>query len=165
MRTKEWDTERARRLPEEGHTNAEVAEMVGISVVTLARWKSKEGLTTKKKMPPRVKGDKVQEEHYTTAEVVKMATEARSRGLSYGQLVAERENRVAVSVPQALSAAKAVTPAQAQEMEREVFTPTDDDAVELHFVLNDEEVYLRAATGARAAKLLKWIDTVLTREA
>lgn len=164
MRTKEWDTERARRLLEEGHTNAEVAEMVGISVVTLTRWKSKEGLTSQKKRTPRVKGDKVREEHYTTEEVVKMATEARSRGLSYGQLVAERENRVAVSVPQALSAAKAVTPAQAQEMEREVFTPTDD-AVELHFVLNDEEVYLRAATCARAAKLVEWITTVLTRGA
>lgn len=74
-----WDTERAKRLLKEGHTPAEVAEMVGVAVPTIARFKSED----------------------TTAEV------------------------------------------------------------NLHFVLNDEEVYLRAKTADRGAEILKNLSWLL----
>lgn len=156
-----WDTERAKHLlTEEGRSNEEVAEMVGVSTSALVAWKRKEGLTVPRR-PRRASshtaGDK-QSEHYTTEEVKAVANEARSRGLTYGELVAGKENRVEVNVP------RGVTPCRAQELEREVFPP-EDDAVDLHFVLNDEEVYLRAASGTRAVKLLETMAQILAKGA
>lgn len=164
MRKRTWDTERAKRLLEEGHTNAEVAEMVGVTLHTIACFKSEAGLVVPRK---KKQSKKDTEERYTTEEVAKMATEARSKGLTYGELVASRESRVEVEIPDHLTACAnrsvekaAVTPAQAQELEREVFEEDSSAEVNLHFVLNDEEVYLRASSANRAAEILKnlaWI--------
>lgn len=46
MRQIKWDTERARRLIEEGgHTDAEIAEMVGTSPTAFKSWKNRNRLT------------------------------------------------------------------------------------------------------------------------
>ena len=48
MKTRTWDTERARRLVEEGYSNLEIAEMVGTTKEAVALWKSRAGLAAKK---------------------------------------------------------------------------------------------------------------------
>lgn len=43
-RTRQWDTERARALLEEGHSPLDVANMVGASVNSINAWRRKEGI-------------------------------------------------------------------------------------------------------------------------
>lgn len=156
MKQRTWDTERAKSLFAEGYKNEEVAEMVGVSVPTIKNWKREAGLVVPRSA--RLKGDKVERsERYTTEEVKAVAQEARSKGLTYGELVAGKENRVEVKAPMG------VTPCRAQELEREVFTEAEQKEVDLCFTLNgEEEINLRAASNERAVILLETMAQLLS---
>lgn len=88
----QWDKERARALLAEGKSDLATAEAVGCSVATLRSWKAREGLTKKRGEPSN------------TEQINAMAREARSQGLTYGELVA-RQSLPTVDVPQDLNKA------------------------------------------------------------
>lgn len=86
----QWDKERARALLAEGKSDLATAEAVGCPVATLRSWKAREGLTKKREAPSN------------TEQINAMAREARSQGLTYGELVA-RQSLPTVDVPKDLN--------------------------------------------------------------
>ena len=138
----QWDKERARALLAEGKSDLATAEAVGCSVATLRSWKAREGLTKKRGEPSN------------TEQINALAKDARSQGLTYGELVA-RQSLPTVEVPpdvNKVSAPKAPPPIM------------EEQPVDLHLVLNDEEIYLRAGSTGRALALLSYLSTIIQSE-
>ena len=139
MRQYAWDKNRARELLAEGKSDIDVADSVGCALTTLRSWKSREGLTKTRSGPSN------------KDQINALAKEARDKGLSYGELVAQKKESADV----ASSDAKKVSVSE---------TPPDTGPIDLHFVLNDEEIYLRAGSTRRAQALLAYLSAVIRSE-
>lgn len=138
----QWDKERARALLAEGKSDLATAEAVGCPVATLRSWKAREGLTKKRGEPSN------------TEQINAMAREARSQGLTYGELVA-RQSLPTVDVPKDLN----------KVLEPEAPPPSvEDRTIDLHLVVNEEEIYLRAGSAKRALALLTYLTTIIQSE-
>lgn len=68
LKTREWDTERAKQLFEEGKTDLEIAEMVGTTKSAISVWRNRAGLARKR-------GTRKTEEPAGTAEDAALSTD------------------------------------------------------------------------------------------
>lgn len=137
----QWDKERARALLAEGKSDLATAEAVGCSVATLRSWKAREGLTKKRGEPSN------------TEQINAMAKEARSQGLTYGEFVA-RQSPPTGDAPQDLN----------KVSEPEAPPSVEERSIDLHLVVNEEEIYLRAESAGRALALLAYLTTIIQSE-